>query len=348
MTIMKATGFVSVVCAALLMTSTQAQAQAPTLTATVSGTSVTFTWTAVAGATGYRIEAGSTPGGSDVAVVNVAGGTLQYYANGWPGVYYVRVRGTAGGTLGPASNEVTITIAPPSCNTPVLNAAVSGASVTFSWNAVAGATGGQIYVGRAPGLVEQTIPVSGTATSYQATASAIATYYATLVMGGACGTLTSAETSFAVTSLASGNGPRTANPPTGQKLPLPSYGASVAQQMAQRYPSDLYNSCKEHGGTNTWLFRLVQALRQYDSRWGLNWKRGNRGDMSQDIVNYNYGSGPDDDTTEVYIIDVIGGHCGSRPSWNWQDQTQATRNAGAIGRWTLQPYLQAGYPADAR
>ena len=23
----------------------------------------------------------------------------------------------------------------------------------------------------------------------------------------------------------------------------------------------------------------VQALRQHDTRWGLNWKRGNRGDM---------------------------------------------------------------------
>jgi hypothetical protein len=80
----------------------------------------------------------------------------------------------------------------------------------------------------------------------------------------------------------------------------------------------------------------------------LNWKRGNVGDMSQDIVTYNFGSGPDEGTTNVYIMDVIGGHCGGSPDWNWQDQTGATRAANSIGRWTLQPYLRAGLPADPR
>ena len=60
--------------------------------------------------------------------------------------------------------------------------------------------------------------------------------------------------------------------------------------------------------------------------------------MSQDIVTYHYGDGEaSEGSTQVYIIDIIGGHCGGNPYPNWQDQTQATRNAGTIGRWTIQP-----------
>jgi hypothetical protein len=46
----------------------------------------------------------------------------------------------------------------------------------------------------------------------------------------------------------------------------------------------------------------------------------------------------------VYIIDIVGGHCGSNPTPNFQNQTQATLDAGTIGVWTLLPYLDAGYP----
>ena len=34
------------------------------------------------------------------------------------------------------------------------------------------------------------------------------------------------------------------------------------------------------------------------------------------------------------IIDMIVGHCGDDPQPGWLDQTQATEDAGAIGRWT--------------
>jgi hypothetical protein len=90
------------------------------------------------------------------------------------------------------------------------------------------------------------------------------------------------------------------------------------------------------------LYRVVQALRQHDSRWGLNWKRGNVGDLSHDVVTYNFSADPDEGTTNVYILDVIVGHCGSNPQAAWIDQTEPTRQAGTIGRWTLQPYIQAG------
>ncbi|MCC7126989.1 MAG: hypothetical protein IT178_19240, partial [Acidobacteria bacterium] len=41
----------------------------------------------------------------------------------------------------------------------------------------------------------------------------------------------------------------------------------------------------------------------------------------------------DQGTTEVYIIDVLAGHCGSNPVPAWIDQTEATRAGGTIGRW---------------
>ena len=80
--------------------------------------------------------------------------------------------------------------------------------------------------------------------------------------------------------------------------------------------------------------RLVDRLRTYDTRWGYNGKRGNAGDPSHDVVAYNWGPGRDEGTTNVYIIDVIVGHCGSNPAPAWIDQTGVTAQQGTIGRWT--------------
>ena len=89
---------------------------APTnLTASVFGTFVTLNWVAPLGcpATAYAVQAGSAPGLTDIAVINVAGTTLN--ASAPPGMYYVRVVALngAGGSL--PSNEilVTVTTTPP-------------------------------------------------------------------------------------------------------------------------------------------------------------------------------------------------------------------------------------------
>ena len=80
--------------------------------------------------------------------------------------------------------------------------------------------------------------------------------------------------------------------------------------------------------------QVVDTLRTYDTRWGYNGKRGNANDPSKDVVDYHYGAGPDEGTTEVYIIDIIGGHCGATPSPIWNDVTDVTLQSGTIGRWT--------------
>lgn len=146
------------------------------------------------------------------------------------------------------------------------------------------------------------------------------------------------------------SGGRAADPPPGQLLPVPGYGESVVMDVARRYPGQLARACKTN---HEWLFILLNELRKYDSRWGLNWKRGNAGDMSSDVVSYNPTNGPDEGNGQVYIFDVIGAECeANRPTFI--DGTQATwaaRGNPMCGagtycvKWTIQPYLGAGFPA---
>ena len=118
-------------------------------------------------------------------------------------------------------------------------------------------------------------------------------------------------------------------------MPLPD-GRPVVNALAAERPDLLAASCVEMGGNNDFLFELVRRLRAMDVRWGLNWKRGVVGDMSQDVVDYYFGPGdPVESSTDVYILDVIGGHCGPTPSPAFTDVTEATRMGGTIGRWTL-------------
>jgi hypothetical protein len=129
-----------------------------------------------------------------------------------------------------------------------------------------------------------------------------------------------------------GSGGRTPDP-QGGRLPLPGYGASVVQAVARANPGALANSCQDHGGSWQFLDMVVDTLRTYDTRWGYNGKRGNANDPSHDVVTYHHGPGPDQGSTQVYIVDVIGGHCGSNPSPTWGDVTDITYNSGTVGRW---------------
>ena len=125
---------------------------------------------------------------------------------------------------------------------------------------------------------------------------------------------------------------RTPDPPPGSRLPLPDRSGVVHAAFATR-PDLVRRSCQERGGTWEFLDYLVDELRKEDNRWGYNGKRGNVHDPSQDIVDYHWGSGASENSTAVYIIDIMLGHCGS-PSPAWIDQTGATAGSGTIGRWT--------------
>ncbi len=130
-----------------------------------------------------------------------------------------------------------------------------------------------------------------------------------------------------------GGGGRTPDP-QGGRLPLPGYGASVVHAVAAANPGALNNSCQSHGGSWQFMDMVVDTLRTYDTRWGYNGKRGNVNDPSHDAITYHWGSGPDQNSTDVYIIDVVGGHCGSNPGPAWIDVTDVTYSSGTVGRWT--------------
>ena len=316
------------------------------LSASVAGTTVTFNVTVPGGATGLLLAAGALPG-QTAAVLPMPLAPQSSVPNVPPGSYFARMVAVGPGGTSSPSNEIQLTVSPSSCTTPALpgvEVSVTGSTVTIAWSPVAGAAGYQLFVSTSPGgapLHSQAFGAGQTSVTYPGVPAG--TYYARVRVANACGAqATSADATIAVASPPGGN--RTPNPPAPTPpnyLPLPDRSA-VVSEMARLYPNDLRNSCVEHGGNNVWLYRLVERLRREDTRWGLNWKRARTGDMSQDVVAYNYGPENDEGTLYVHVVDVIGNHCGNSPGGAWINQT-VLWSTGA--KWTLQPYLQAGYPA---
>ena len=330
---------------AVSVTSNQGPPPPPAnLQAAVAGSTVTFTATPPVGATGLLLGAGVVPGQA-LAVLPVPLSGQVAVPNVPPGTYYARMYAVSPGGTSQPSNEVPVVVSaactPPAA--PTVTAQSAGSTVAISWSGGAGATAFRLeaaYTPGGPAAVAQAFPASQTAVSFPGVPSG--TYYVRVIAQSPCGSATSAEATVTVASVG-GTGNRTPNPPSPTPpnyIPLPNRGA-VVDEMARLYPNELRNSCVEHGGNNVWLFRLVERLRREDTRWGLNWKRANVGDMSQDVITYNYGPEADEGTLWVHAVDVIGGHCGPNPGPTWNDVT-VLFSTGA--RWTLQPYLQAGFP----
>ena len=124
---------------------------------------------------------------------------------------------------------------------------------------------------------------------------------------------------------------RTPDPPEGARLPLPDE-RSVIRAVAAAHPAALANSCIEEGGSWEFMELALVALRELDTRWGYNCKRGDCDDPSIDVVDYFYGIGSEaasQERAEVYIIDIIGAVCpGGNQSPSWTDQTGL-----GLGRW---------------
>lgn len=139
-----------------------------------------------------------------------------------------------------------------------------------------------------------------------------------------------------------GGGPATCAAPLSPlgpgetRKPRPNESALV-RSVATAFPAALRNSCQDHGGSWEFMDRTVDTLRAKDGRWGYNAKRGNMNDPSLDVVSFYWGPLPDiQGRLEVYIIDIIGGHCGSTPVTTWLDVTDITAQQGTSGR-TMYP-----------
>jgi hypothetical protein len=122
---------------------------------TLAGATETFTWNAAAGATRYAIWVGTAPGTYNITSAFATGTSITL--NGLPtnGVpLHVRLNTQIGGVW--YFNDYTYTafgaLVPAAMITPIDGSTLAGASETFTWNAVEGATRYAIWVGTAPGM----------------------------------------------------------------------------------------------------------------------------------------------------------------------------------------------------
>ena len=117
------------------------------------------------------------------------------------------------------------------------------------------------------------------------------------------------------------------------KSALPNEEALI-NSIAAANPGAIANSCIEEGGSWEFMDLAVAALRARDTRWGYNCKRGDCNDPSIDVVDYFWGIGDGQESTDVYLIDIIGAVCpDGDQSPAWIDQTDATHEEGSVGRW---------------
>ena len=168
-----------------------------------SGTSVTLTWTAPGGAAPdtYIIEAGSSPGASNLASFSTGTTATTFATTGVrTGTYYVRVRaGNAAGTS-TASNEAVLVVGGGGCTSIPgapgnLSASVTGGTVVLDWTAASGSpTSYVVEAGSSPGASNLANSDLGTsATSYTATGVARGTYYVRIRGKSTCGTGTASN-----------------------------------------------------------------------------------------------------------------------------------------------------------
>ena len=83
------------------------------LAATVDNRIVTLSWSAPAAGgapAAYRIEAGSAPGLSNLAVISNGSPATMFVVGAPPGQYYVRVRGMNAGGMGLPSDEIVVVV----------------------------------------------------------------------------------------------------------------------------------------------------------------------------------------------------------------------------------------------
>lgn len=169
------------------------------LVATSSGTSVTLTWTAPTGGTAlstYIVEAGSSPGATDLASFSTGTTATTFSATGIrAGTYYVRVRAANAAGSSPPSAEAILVVGGASCtaapaapgNLTVVS--ISGGTVVLAWNAASGGSTSYIVeAGSGPGATNlANSDLGSAATSLTATSVGRGTYYVRIRGQNLCG-----------------------------------------------------------------------------------------------------------------------------------------------------------------
>ena len=116
-------------------------------------------------------------------------------------------------------------------------------------------------------------------------------------------------------------------PPPSNPPPLPDVQARIQQLTAAR--PDLFARQCEAGVkyvNSPWQDYIIDNLRATDPRWGYNGKptrtaadNGGRPVVAAgDELAYFYGTGNPQGSTDVYLVDILLGHCGPSPQLTWR------------------------------
>jgi len=271
------------------------------------------------------------------------------------GNYFVRIRGVNGGAVGDPSNEIELPVRsgcyPPGAPTN-FGAIVRGTLGLFQWQP---GNGGQpdLYIVQAnfaPNQVGAPIQLP-LGTPYFNIGIPTGSYYVRVVAANACGT--SAPSNEILVTAPSDTPARTPDPPAGERLPQPYVRDLVAQFAAEARNLGYLNpqvACPQRAGNfvdpvearktqrNAYIDYIVTRLRQIDQRFGFNAKPTRAwvpSIIAGDEIAYHHGSDPSEGSPNVYLVDVLGGHCTGISG----DQDRHTPDYRVFydefGRWTL-------------
>lgn len=310
------------------------RAVAPTapanLAANVSGLNVTLTWGASANApTQYILQAGFAPGQTAI-IVPLPGSQTSFSASAGAGTYYVRVVAVnADGTSAP-SNEVTVVLTS-GCAAPSaplnLRAMIKGTELYLFWRqpAVGSVSGYSVQVGNAPG---QTFTQFATGSPTLNANAPAGTFFARVVATSPCGNSpASNEATLAFPS----NSVRVADPDPGTILGFPDVQGLIARINSEAPGLLVTQSCPQGLKyiNNPWQDRMIDRLREYDTRFGYNGKptrtaADNNGVpviAAGDEFTYFAGAGIAQGSRTVYAVDMLFNHCGPTPELTFRNFT---------------------------
>ncbi|MGD9903255.1 MAG: hypothetical protein AB7U83_07275 [Vicinamibacterales bacterium] len=361
--------------AAVQVGARQAAPGAPAnLTYTVApGGALQLQWTHSTGAfTHYNIEAAGAAGAPPFLVLptsafSVGSATNPFYYAKLPelvpaffasgvasGNYFVRIRGVNGTVESGPSNEIELPVRA-SCQPPAaptnFGAIVRGTLGLFQWNP---GSGGQpsLYIVQASFAPNDPAPPIQLplGTPYFNIGIPPGTYYVRVVATNACGT--SAPSNEILVTAPSDSPARTPDPPSG-RLPQPYVRDLVAQFAAEARNLGYLSpqvACPPRAGNfadptearktqrNPYIDYIVTRLRQIDQRFGFNAKPTRAwvpSIIAGDEIAYHHGSDASEGSPNVYLVDVLGGHCTGISGDTDRHTPDYRVFYDEFGRWTL-------------
>ena len=172
-----------------------------------------------------------------------------------------------------------------------------------------------------------------------------------VVATNACGT--SAASNEIVVTAPSNTPARTPDPPAGQRLPQPYVRDLVLQFAAEARNLGYLNpqvACPPRAGNfvdpvearktqrNAYIDYIVSKLRTIDQRFGFNAKPTRAwvpSIIAGDEIAYHYGSDAPEGSPNVYIVDILGGHCTGVSGDQDRHNPDYRVFYDEFGRWTL-------------